>query len=72
MAFFFLESDLNVPVKVSAHGYKDFTSFVSIASNVTHLVEANLCRFVSILFASLNSGYKKKMNPFFSVFSDYR
>ena len=36
-----------VPVKVSADGYENYTSSISIASNVTYLVEANVCKLVS-------------------------
>ena len=47
MAFFLLEPDLMVPVKVSADGYENYASSISIASNITYLVEANLCKLVS-------------------------
>jgi hypothetical protein len=42
-----------IPVEVSAHGYKDYYSKISLASNVTYLVEATLCKYVIGLFDKL-------------------
>jgi len=57
MAFFYLDSDLLIPVEVSAHGYKDFFSRISVASNTTYLVEASLCKLVAII----SGGYQMTM-----------
>ena len=54
MAFFLLEPDLMVPVKVSADGYENYASSISIASNITYLVEANLCKIVSTYYLKKN------------------
>ncbi len=48
MVFFHLEPDLMIPVEVTAHGYKDYKSYINLASNTTYLVEANLCKYVSV------------------------
>lgn len=48
MTFFHLEPDFYIPVWVSAHGYKDFYEKINLASNVTYLVEANLCKYITV------------------------
>jgi len=44
MAFFQLEPDVMVPIEVTASGYESYHSRIGIASNVTHLVAADLCK----------------------------
>ena len=46
LAFFQLEPDLFVPIEVHAPGYESYHSRISVASNVTQLVSADLCKKV--------------------------
>ncbi len=46
LAFFQLEPDWLIPVQVESHGYKDFSTRISVSSNVTHFVQADICRQV--------------------------
>jgi len=48
MAFFQLEPDVMVPIEVQASGYETYHSRIGIASNVTHLVSADLCKKFSV------------------------
>ena len=50
MAFFQLEPDVMVPIEVTASGYESYHSRIGIASNVTHLVAADLCKKVQCAF----------------------
>ena len=59
MAFFQLEPDVMVPIEVTASGYESYHSRIGIASNVTHLVAADLCKKVQCVLAE-NSKFSKK------------
>ena len=59
MAFFQLEPDVMVPIEVTASGYESYHSRIGIASNVTHLVAADLCKKVQCDLAE-NSKFSKK------------
>jgi hypothetical protein len=59
MAFFQLEPDVMVPIEVTAPGYESYHSRIGIASNVTHLVAADLCKKVQCVLAK-NSNFLKK------------
>ena len=60
MAFFQLEPDVMVPIEVTASGYESYHSRIGIASNVTHLVAADLCKKVQCRVLAVNSNFSKK------------
>ena len=59
MAFFQLEPDVMVPIEVTASGYESYHSRIGIASNVTHLVAADLCKKVQCVLAEIRNFLKK-------------
>ena len=70
MAFFQLEPDVMVPIEVQASGYETYHSRIGIASNVTHLVSADLCKKVIFIYTYRQSLYKTSRFQYFSCSSN--
>lgn len=62
MAFFQLEPDLFIPIQASAPGYKTWNSRISVASNTTHLVEANLHKYIDVTLKVLDKDPRSRLH----------